>query len=174
MRKMLLLSIFLACGDADESATIQSNTTQTTADAQTDSTPKSAPASTTDCDATLKDYSQMVDQYIALMDKASKGDASAMQEYPALMKKVESNAQNLQGLQKDGKIDANCWKKYNAITARMSRASMKMSGASAEDQQVVQEMNTAVDKAVDQAACMQACQSNADPMAQATCIQECM
>lgn len=65
-----------------------------------DSKPKDVPsvaveantekASTGDCDAQLKDYSDFVDEYIALLKKASAGDMSAMQRYPALMKRLRA------------------------------------------------------------------------------------
>ena len=39
-----------------------------------------------DMDALLKNYETFIDQYIVLLKKAKKGDASAMSDYPAIMK----------------------------------------------------------------------------------------
>ena len=180
---MILFTLFLACGDGEQEASSTAPSTPTAQPVQVDSKPKDVPsvaveantetASTGDCDAQLKDYSDFVDEYIALLKKASAGDMSAMQRYPALMKKAESSGKSIESLYKDDKIDAECWKKYNQITNRMSEAAMEMSGASAADKAELKELQKAQDKAVDQMACMQACQSKSDPMAQMTCIQGC-
>jgi len=125
------------------------------------------------CDAQLKDYSEFVDEYIDLMKKANKGDMSALKKYPALMKKAEKSGKEIQGLHKDGKIDADCWKKYNKINNKMASAAMDMSGASASDKKELKDLQKAQDKAVDQAACMQNCQGKA-PAQAAACMQKCM
>ena len=39
-----------------------------------------------DLDVVLKNYETFIDQYIVLLKKAKKGDASAMSDYPAIMK----------------------------------------------------------------------------------------
>ena len=41
---------------------------------------------TEDLDVVLKNYETFIDQYIVLLKKAKKGDASAMSDYPAIMK----------------------------------------------------------------------------------------
>ena len=185
---MLLISFLLmACGDAEKPTDIETkaNTkevvkkdTPSANSKGADKTDPKADAATASagagCDAQLKEYSDFVDEYIALMEKASKGDASAIQRYPALLKKAESSGKDLEALQKDGKIDAECWKKYNAINNRMTEAAMNMSGASAEDKKDLEELQKANEKAVDQAACMQKCQKKSDPMAATTCMQGCM
>ena len=184
---MLMLSImFIACSDTEEKkeqadtkpATekqvrkVAAPTPKTvTVEKKEQATPE---ASTTSCDSQLKDYSDFVEEYIVLMKKASKGDASALNRYPALMKKAEKSGKKLQVLHKDGIIDADCWKKYNKINSRMSEAAMEMSGASAKDKAELKNIQKLNDKAVDQAACMQKCQGNSDPMAAATCMQSCM
>ena len=185
---MLIMSFLLmACGDAEEPTKVETKAKteevvqKDKPSADSKSSGKEAPkakaataSAGTGCDSQLKEYSDFVDEYIVLMEKASKGDASAIQRYPALMKKAEKSGKELEVLQKDGKIDAECWKKYNAINNRMTQAAMNMSGASAEDKKELQELQKANDKAVDQAACMQKCQEKSDPMAAATCMQGCM
>ena len=180
---MILLSLMFACGDAPKKSEGTPDVQKNTQVKQEEPAKKTTPApqnntnpsvSSGSCDQQLKAYSDFVDEYIALMKKASKGDASALQKYPALLEKAEKSGKELEVLHKDGKIDAACWKKYNAINNRMSEAAMDMSGASAEDKKELKELQKASDKAVDQAACMQNCQTISDPMQQANCITGCM
>ena len=127
---MLYPLIFLfACGDAEktEAPTVQkAPPVEQKTPAQIAPKKMEKPAAKADaaaatggnCDSQLKVYSDFVDEYIALMKKANKGDASAMQKYPALMKKAEKSSKELEVLHKDGKIDADCWKKYNKINSK--------------------------------------------------------
>ena len=182
-KPMILLSLMFACGDAQDTSNPTPKIQNNTQVEQKKSPPKmgAAPqkksnpsASSGSCDQQLKDYSDIVDEYIDLMKKANNGDLSALQKYPNLLKKAEKSGKELEVLHKDGKIDAACWKKYNAINNRMSEAAMDMSGASAEDKKELKELQKANDKAVDQAACLQNCQTISDPMQQSTCITGCM
>jgi hypothetical protein len=181
---MILLTWFLACGDADqevpstEPIVQKAQVNDATLDSKNMKQPTESKApdkkdSTGECDAQLKEYSDFVDEYIALLRKANAGDLSALQGYPKLMEKAESSGQSIESLYKEDKIDADCWKKYNAITNRMSEAAMEMSGASASDKAELKELQKAQDKAVDQVSCMQDCQEKTDPMEQMTCIQGC-
>ena len=180
---MILLFFMFACGDAQEASKdtpkVQ-NTSQVNPNKQIKKTVQApqnkskSSISSDSCTEQLKEYSAFVDDYIDLMKKASKGDVKALQKYPELLKKAEKSGKELQVLHKDGKIDAACWKKYNEINNRMSEAAMDMSGASEEDKKELKEIQKVNDKAVDQAACMQNCQSISDPMQQATCVTGCM
>ena len=181
---MILLAWFLACGDAEEEVTLKEPSVQKvqvqepapkSTKAEQPAKPKTPEktASTSDCDAQLKEYSDFVDEYITLLKKASEGDMAALQGYPKLMEKAESSGKSIESLYKDEKIDADCWKKYNGITNRMSEAAMEMSGASASDKAELKELQKAQDKAVDQVSCMQDCQEKTDPMEQMTCLQGC-
>lgn len=181
---MILLTWFLACGDADQEVTSTEPTVQKiqknnpaldSKDAKqpTESKVPEEKDSTGECDAQLKEYSDFVDEYITLLKKASEGDMTALQGYPKLMEKAESSGKSIESLYKEEKIDADCWKKYNGITNRMSEAAMEMSGASASDKAELKELQKAQDKAVDQVSCMQDCQEKTDPMEQMTCLQGC-
>ena len=182
---MLYPLLFLfACGDAEktEAPTVQKSPPIENK-APTKIAPKKMekPAAAADaaaatggnCDSQLKEYSDFVDEYIVLMKKANKGDASALKSYPALMKKAEKSSKKLEVLHKDGKIDTDCWKKYNKINNKMASAAMDMSGASAADKKEMKDLQKASEKAVDQAACMQNCQGKA-PAQAAACMQSCM
>jgi hypothetical protein len=89
------------------------------------------------------------------------------------MSKAEKAGQEIVQLEKDGKIDTICLKKYNKINQKMAKAAMELSGASNEEMKEMEEINQATDKATDQLACMEKCQSISDPMNQMTCIQSC-
>ena len=177
---MWMLSILIACGDGETEVTKSEPVAQQKVmpkkmgvQSQPAAKPQAPVQAASGCDATLKNYSDFVDQYIKLLKKANAGDMTALGEYPKLMEKAEKSGSEIENLYKDGKIDADCWKKYNAITNRMAEAAMDMNGASAEDKADLQELQKAQDKAVDQMACMQECQSKSDPMAQMQCIQGC-
>ena len=186
---MLFISLlFFACGDAEEKSTtvdVQKKTevVQPSAPDASAKTP-SENSGNTQCDKQLKEYSDFVDEYIALMEKAgpiinaSTGDLSALRKYPALLEKTARSLE-LDVLHKDGTIDANCWKRYNEINSRLTNAvtksaAMDMNGAITEDKEEMKKLKEIQDKAVDQAACLQKCQEDTDPMAAATCIQDCM
>ena len=180
---MFILPLLLACSDtetktetpAETKPKIEQKAEEAKPATKEEATPKAAKVeSTGSCDDQLKEYSAFVDEYIALMKKANAGDLSAVQKYPALLEKAEKSGKDLEVLHKDGKIDADCWKKYNAINNRMTQAAMEMSGASQKDKEEMKKLQKMNDKAIDQTACIQKCQSKTDPMAQATCMQSCM
>ena len=60
-----------------------------------DSYSSSSSSGSQDWDALLDSYEQYVDKYISLMKKASKGDMSAMAEYPALMEKAQEVSERI-------------------------------------------------------------------------------
>ena len=179
-KTMFLFTLFVACGDSEQTSTPTEEPKQEMAvPTQTPNAPQAKPAtmnppSDNSCDAHLKSYSELVDEYIVLMKKANAGDASAMQNYPRIMEKAQKSSTELQGLYQDGKIDPDCWKKYNAITNKMAQAGMEMSGASQAEKEEMKQLQKASDKAVDQAACLQKCQGLTDPSQMSTCMTGCM
>ena len=54
-----------------------------------------------DWDEVLKSYEEYIDQYIKLLKKANKGDASALSEYPAMMEKATDLASKLENAGND-------------------------------------------------------------------------
>ena len=134
---MLFVSLlFFACGDAEEKSTtadvetkvevVQKAPPAAEAEKSADAGKPTATGGSAQCDDQLKEYSDFVDEYIVLMEKASKGDLSALQKYPALLEKAEASSKELDVLHKDGNIDADCWKKYNEINNRMTNAACSM------------------------------------------------
>ena len=54
------------------------------------------------------------------MKKASKGDLSAMSEYPALMEKAQEFSDKMKNAQ--GSMSTSQWDRYNKITMKMLEA----------------------------------------------------
>ncbi|MDT0648427.1 hypothetical protein RM545_17175 [Zunongwangia sp. F260] len=76
-------------------------------------------------DAALDSYEDYVDEYIVFLKKAHKGDASAMQQYPALMQKANDMNSKVQGMSNE----------FNSKQmARLTEIAMKMNKAAAEMQ----------------------------------------
>lgn len=73
-----------------------------------------------DWDEVLDEYEDYVDKYISLYKKAMKGDASALSEYPGLMKKAESFSTKLQKAGND--LSAAQMSRYTKITMKMANA----------------------------------------------------
>lgn len=126
------------------------------------------------CGKELKNYGVFVDEYIKYMEKVSAGDMSAMTQVQGLMEKSQKSSQEIMKLQTDGKLDIPCFKKYQEINNRMSNAAMKMSGASEEDKKELEDIQKATDDALDSVGCLEACQTETDPMKMVVCTQGCM
>ena len=77
-----------------------------------------------DWDELLKSYEQYVDKYISYLKKASKGDMTALSEYPALMEKAQKFSEKMKNAQSD--MSASQWAKYNKITMKMLEAAQNM------------------------------------------------
>lgn len=75
-------------------------------------------------DALLQSYEEYVNKYISYLKKASKGDMTALSEYPALMKKAQEFSDKMKNAQSD--MSASQWAKYNKITMRMLEAAQNM------------------------------------------------
>ena len=80
--------------------------------------------STEDFDAVLESYEEYVDQYIALMKKAAKGDMDALSEYPALMEKAQELGEKMENAK--GDMSASQLAKYQKITMKMAEAAQHM------------------------------------------------
>lgn len=89
-----------------------------------ESSSSSSSSGSHDWDALLDSYEQYVDKYISLMKKASKGDMSALSEYPALMEKAQEFSEQMQDAQ--GEMSASQWTKYMKITNKMAQAAQEM------------------------------------------------
>ena len=77
-----------------------------------------------DWDSLLKSYEEYVDKYISLTKKASKGDMSAMAEYPELMEKAQGFADKMENAKDD--MSASQWARYMKITNKMAQAAAAM------------------------------------------------
>ena len=77
-----------------------------------------------DWDALLNSYEEYVDKYISYFKKAAKGDANALSEYPALMKKAEDFSDKMKNA--ESSMSASQWARYNKITMKMLEAAKEM------------------------------------------------
>lgn len=106
-----------------ESSEESSNETFSTSDTPDTSEVSEAPE-TPDWDELLDSYEQFVDQYISLVKKASKGDLTAIAEYPSVMKKATEFAEKMKGAQSD--MSSSQWARYMEITNKMSKAALEL------------------------------------------------
>ena len=72
----------------------------------------------------MDSYEQFVDQYISLVKKASKGDVTAIAEYPSVMEKATEFAEKMKGAQSD--MSSSQWARYMEITNKMSKAALEL------------------------------------------------
>ena len=77
-----------------------------------------------DWDALLNSYEQYVDKYISYMNKAAKGDMSALSEYPALMEKAQELSDRM--VEAQGEMSSSQWNRYMKITTKMTEAAQKI------------------------------------------------
>ena len=83
----------------------------------------SSSASSQDWDAMLDSYEEYVDKYISLMKKASKGDMTALAEYPALMSKAQEFCDKME--KSKGSMSASQWARYSKISSKMLKAAQE-------------------------------------------------
>ena len=83
----------------------------------------SSSASSQDWDAMLDSYEEYVDKYISLMKKASKGDMTALAEYPALMSKAQEFCDKMENSK--GSMSASQWARYSKISSKMLKAAQE-------------------------------------------------
>lgn len=77
-----------------------------------------------DWDELLESYEEYVDKYISYLKKASKGDMTALSEYPALMQKAQNFSDKMKNAESN--MSASQWARYNKITMKMLEAAKEM------------------------------------------------
>lgn len=77
-----------------------------------------------DWDSLIDSYEEYVDKYISYMEKAMKGDMSALAEYPSLLEKVEEYSTKMNKAK--GNMSFSQMSRYMKITNKMTEAAMKM------------------------------------------------
>ena len=77
-----------------------------------------------DWDSLIDSYEEYVDKYISYMEKAMKGDMSALAEYPSLLEKVEEYSTKMNKAK--GNMSYSQMSRYMKITNKMTEAAMKM------------------------------------------------
>lgn len=83
--------------------------------------------SSTDWDAVLDEYEKYVDAYIKLVNKANKGDMSALSEYVTMMEKAEFLEDKLDDA--DDELTARQIARFEKIINKMSKAAIKASSS---------------------------------------------
>lgn len=109
-------------GKSSNTEAIESSYDTTTEDE--DIAVSSSSTSSQDWDAMLDSYEECVDSYISLLKKASNGDMTAMEEYPALMNKAQELSDEMQNAQ--GSMSASQLARYSRISAKMLKAAQEM------------------------------------------------
>lgn len=84
----------------------------------------SSSSSSEDWDAVLDSYSSYVDQYVALVKKAAKGDPTAMGEYASFLEKSEELSDKLERAKSD--MSSSQVARYMKISAKMLKAASEM------------------------------------------------
>lgn len=85
---------------------------------------KISSSSNEDWDELLDSYEQYVDKYISYLKKASKGDLSAISEYPSLMEKAQEFDNKIKNVENDMSVSQ--WARYNKISMKMLEAAQNM------------------------------------------------
>jgi len=84
----------------------------------------SSSSSSEDWDAVLDSYSSYVDQYVALVKKAAKGDLTAMGEYASFLEKSEELSDKLERAKSD--MSSSQVARYMKISAKMLKAASEI------------------------------------------------
>lgn len=93
-------------------------------DSDVEEVAESSSSSSEDFDAALDSYEKYVDKYIALLKKASKGDMTAMAEYPSLMQQAQECGDKLSSAK--GDLTASQMARYTKIQMKMLKAAQEM------------------------------------------------
>lgn len=130
------------------------------------------------CGQELNNYDEFVGEYIEYMQKVSAGDMSALTQAQGIMTKSQSASMEIIKLQENGDFDVACFQKYQEINNKMTTAALEMAGASGQDEAEVEDVEVedveeALDGALDALACVQACEGITDPMEKIGCLQGC-
>lgn len=91
-------------------------------DTYTDNTDSSG--GSVDVDEMLDAYDKYVTKYISYVKKASRGDASAMAEYPGLLQQAQDLSQKIERVR--GNMSSSQLARYNKINTRMIEAAQQM------------------------------------------------
>src|SRR5574344_452558 len=84
----------------------------------------SSSSSDKDWNAMLDDYEEYVDEYIKFYKKAMKGDVSAVNQYPDLMKKAKALEQSMNEAQNDDELSAAQIQRMLKIQKKMTNAAL--------------------------------------------------
>lgn len=125
---VLFMAVMVSCSSGGDSKKVSSFDEERSFEA-TESSEESANETfsnteTPDWDNLLDSYEQFVDQYISLVKKASKGDVTAIAEYPSVMEKATEFAEKMKGAQSD--MSSSQWARYMEITNKMSKAALEL------------------------------------------------
>ncbi len=129
--------------DSSSSNSDDDETSSLDEDDETDSHLSSSSSGSEDWDALLKSYEQYVDKYITYVKKASKGDMSALKEYPSLMEKAEEFGNKMEKAQDD--MSASQWAKYMKITQKMLSAASDINIDSKALDKATEDLNSMLD-----------------------------
>ena len=125
---VLFMAVMVSCSSGGDSKKVSSFDEERSFEA-TESSEESANETfsnteTPDWDDLLDSYEQFVDQDISLVKKASKGDVTAIAEYPSVMEKATEFAEKMKGAQSD--MSSSQWARYMEITNKMSKAALEL------------------------------------------------
>lgn len=125
---VLFMVVMVSCSSGGDSKKVSSFDEERSFEA-TESSEESANETfsnteTPNWDDLLDSYEQFVDQYISLVKKASKGDVTAIAEYPSVMEKATEFAEKMKGAQSD--MSSSQWARYMEITNKMSKAALEL------------------------------------------------
>ena len=125
---VLFMAVMVSCSSGGDSKKVSSFDEERSFEA-TESSEESANETfsnteTPSWDDLLDSYEQFVDQYISLVKKASKGDVTAIAEYPSVMEKATEFAEKMKGAQSD--MSSSQWARYMEITNKMSKAALEL------------------------------------------------
>lgn len=125
---VLFMAVMVSCSSGGDSKKVSSFDEERSFEA-TESSEESANETfsnteTPNWDDLLDSYEQFVDQYISLVKKASKGDVTAIAEYPSVMEKATEFAEKMKGAQSD--MSSSQWARYMEITNKMSKAALEL------------------------------------------------
>lgn len=125
---VLFMAVMVSCSSGGDSKKVSSFDEERSFEATESSEESSNETfSTTDTpnwDELLDSYEQFVDQYVSLVKKASKGDVTAIAEYPSVMEKAKEFAEKMKGAQPD--MSSSQWARYMEITNKMSKAALEL------------------------------------------------
>lgn len=128
---VLFMAVMVSCSSGGDSKKVSSfdeersfEATESSEESSNETFSTSDNPDTPDWDDLLDSYEQFVDQYISLVKKASKGDVTAIAEYPSVMEKATEFAEKMKGAQSD--MSSSQWARYMEITNKMSKAALEL------------------------------------------------